>query len=114
MAKWSQAKTRQGGRFFGLPLHRSKAPQKGRTAGQSSTVGYRLPRCVSISQTKGTLLEPWPFQIHLRRRYPANAVNDHALPLRLNRSRLAEDRIEERKISARESSTWTAHGAVAT
>jgi Predicted acid phosphatase len=65
---------------------------EGTIAGQSSTVGYRLLRCVSISQMKQTLLAPWPFQIPRPRRSPANAVNDALpLPLHLNLNRLPED-----------------------
>src|SRR5258707_262660 len=90
-AKLSPTKTQPVGRFFGSQSPRSKAPRKGRIAGQSSTVGYRLLRCVSISPMKLTLLAPWPFQIPQPRRSSANAVNDALpLPLHLNLNRLPE------------------------
>ncbi len=85
--------TQLAGRFSGSQSRRSKAPRKGRIAGQSSTVGYRLLRCVSISPMKQTLLAPWPFQIPRPQSSPANAVNDALpLPLHLNLNRLPEDR----------------------
>src|SRR5262245_57025441 len=80
MAKSFPTKTRLVGRFFGSRSRRLKAPRKGRIAGQSSTVGYRLRHCVSISQMRQTLLAPWPFQIHQPQRSRTNAVSD-ALPL---------------------------------
>src|SRR5947207_1873357 len=94
MAKSFPTKTRRAGRFFGSQSRRSKAPRKGQIAGQLSTVGYRSHRCVSISQTRQTLLAPWLFQIPRLRKSPANAVNDDVLPLplRLNLSHLPEDR----------------------
>src|SRR5947207_937964 len=93
MAKSFPTKTRRAGRFFGSQSRRSKAPRKGRIAGQLSTVGYPSHRCVSISQTRQTLLAPWLFQIHQRRRCRANGANDALpLPLRLNLYRLPEDR----------------------
>ena len=92
-AKLSPTKTRLAGRFFRSPSRRSKVLRKGQIAGQSSTVGYRLLRCVSISQMKQTSLAPWPFQIPRPQRSPANAVNNALpLPLRLNLNPLPEDR----------------------
>ena len=85
-------KTRPVGRFFGSQSPRLKALRKGRIAGQSSTVGYRLLRCVSISRMRRTSLAPWLFQISRLRGSAANAVNDTLpLPLRLNLN-LPEDR----------------------
>src|SRR6476620_8594167 len=94
MSKSFSTKTRRAGRFFGSQSPRSKAPRKARIAGQSSTVGRRLRRYVSISQMRRILLAPCPFQIPQRRRSRANAVNDDALPLplRQNLNRLPEDR----------------------
>src|SRR4029077_15090622 len=93
MAKSFPTKTRLAGRFFGSQSRRSKAPRKARTAGQSSTVGYRLRRYVSILQMKQILLAPWPFRISRQRTSQTNAGNDALpLPLRLNLNRLPENR----------------------
>src|SRR6478735_1290191 len=90
MVKSFPTKTQQDGRFFGSQLPRLRALRKGRIAGQSSTVGYQLLRCVSILQMKRTLLAPWPFQILRPQRFPENAVNNDVL--RQNLNRLPEDK----------------------
>src|SRR5213080_3135186 len=74
MAKSFPPKTRPAGRFFGSQSRRSKAPPKALIAGQSSTVGCRLRRYVSISQTRQTLLTPWTFRLPQRRTSRANAL----------------------------------------
>lgn len=79
------------GRFSGSQSRHCKAPRKGPTAGQSSTIGCRLHRCASISRMKPIWLELWLFQTHPRQRSRANTVNDDALPLPLRQS-LPEDR----------------------
>src|SRR5438874_385699 len=112
MVRSFPTKTRRVGRFFGSQSRRSKAPRKARIAGQSSTVGCRLRRYVSISQTRQTLLARWPFRIPQQRRSRANAVNDNALPLplRQNLNRLPEDRSRGRgRLPARESNILEGH-----
>ena len=57
MAKSFLTKIRWGARSSGSPLPRWKAQRKGLTAGQSSTIGYRLLRYASISRMKRISLE---------------------------------------------------------
>jgi 5'/3'-nucleotidase SurE len=66
MARLFQIRIRWGARSSGSPSLRCKALPKGPTAGQSSTIGYRLLHCVSILPMKQILLEPWHFRIRQR------------------------------------------------
>src|SRR3982751_5430499 len=94
MAKLSRIKIQPAVRFFGSQSPRLKALRKGQIAGQLSTIGCRLLRCVSISQMKQILRAPWRFQIPPPRRFLGNAVEHDALPLPLplNLHPLPEDR----------------------
>src|SRR5438105_12079653 len=93
MVKSFPTKTRRAGRFFGSQSRRSKALRKGRTAGQSSAVGYRLRRYVSILQMRQILLAPWPFRIPRPRKSPANALVQDAPARRSERGRAESSQI---------------------
>src|SRR5438105_8036560 len=112
MVKSFPTKTRRAGRFFGSQSRRSKALRKGRTAGQSSTVGYRLRRYVSILQMRQILLAPWPFQIRQHRKSRANALVQHAPAQRNKRGR--GGKFTNRRARSDAPYPCTGHRAVAT